>query len=82
MHIKSLGKNITEVHTSRGYILVSYETPVACVLGGKLTITYKTEQFHSITTSRHINQWFTVMGYNPEYIDTQPQEYFDRLLDM
>ena len=82
MRVKSLGKNITEIQTDRGYILVSYETPVACVLSTKTTITYKTDEFHSITTSRHINQWFKDMGYNPDYITTQPQYYFDQLLNM
>lgn len=81
MRIKSLGLHKTEVNTDNLSLLVSYETPVACIIrenDGKLHA-YKTSQYHSVTTSKHINQWLSdnwhgVIGYHA-------QDWFNQLLE-
>jgi hypothetical protein len=75
MKIKSLGKNITQVETRDYIILVSYETPVAAYDKGECKH-YKTDEFYSVTTSRHINQWLDNAN-----VSEKDQEFFNRLLD-
>ena len=79
MKIKSLGSNKTELELKDLRLLVSYSTPVALIRypGGTL----KTSQFHSVTTSRHINQWLDEHGYNPKLVPVQDQIFFDTFLD-
>jgi len=55
MKIKSLGKNKTLVEIGDHEIFVSYETPVAGFISGLGY--FKTDEFHSVTTSRHINEY-------------------------
>lgn len=40
-------------------VLFSYSTPVAAFIPGRGYV--KTDQFYSVTTSKHINRW---VGYN------------------
>lgn len=69
MKIKNVGSNMTELHTDQHVILFSYETPVAALrLGDHQYL--RTDQFWSVTTSRHINKW--LQGVEAE---TVPQEY-------
>lgn len=50
-----LGRNVAEIElTNDVLILFSYQTPVACKVNGKY---FRTKQFWSVTTSRHINKW-------------------------
>ena len=46
---------MTEVETKDARILFSYRTPVAAYIFGEGFV--KTDQFWSVTTSRHINKW-------------------------
>ena len=56
MQIKSLGANQVEIQTNSATVLYSYSTPVAAfVLERNGYI--RTNEFWSVTTSRHINQW-------------------------
>lgn len=56
MKVKNIGSNKTEITRSDGtVILVSYSTPVAACIPGKGFI--RTSTKHSVTTSKHINQW-------------------------
>lgn len=75
MKIKSIGLNKTLVSFKDCEILVSYETPVAGFTD-KLGY-FKTSEFHSMTTSKHINQ------YLPERVSLLiiPQDRLNRLLD-
>jgi hypothetical protein len=79
MRIKSLKKNLIEVHTNDYIILVSYQTPVACrckksdVYGYH----YKTEKKWSNTTTRHVNWWLKELGSDAK---NMPQSWFDNLL--
>ena len=79
MKIKSLGSNKTEVSIKDMIILVSYETPVSCIRYGSGAL--KTKHFHSVTTSKHINQWLDYHGHNPKLVPTMDQDYFDTLMD-
>ena len=81
MKIKSLGSNKTEIELKDLRLLVSYSTPVALIrikpkyLGQKPTL--KTSQFHSVTTSKHINLWLAEHGHNPKLTPVQSQSFFD-----
>ncbi len=60
MKLIPLGSNKNEVDLGNGIkVLFSYQTPVAF---SKLTpeglVRYKTSEYFSRTTSKHINQWF------------------------
>ena len=79
MKIKSLGSNKTEIELKDLRLLVSYSTPVALIRypGGAI----KTNQFHSVTTSRHINQWLAGHGKDPKMTPCQDQSFFDQFLD-
>ena len=78
MKVKSMGRNVTELHLSdSSIILVSYTTPVAIIDSDCNPI--KTNKFWSVTTSRHIDHFF---GRN--LVNRQPseksQDWFDNLL--
>ena len=71
--LNPIGSNMTELETPTNAILFSYKTPVACRdSGGNY---YRTKQYFSKTTSRHINKWLD--GVQAREMS---QEYFDNLL--
>ena len=76
MIIKNVGKNQIEIHNKEKdtTILQSYNTVVAAKISGKW---YKTEQFYSRTTSKHITQFFN--GFDDAIV--KPQEFFDNLME-
>ena len=55
MQLTPIATNMTEIETSEARILFSYRTPVAAYIFGEGYV--KTDQFWSVTTSRHINKW-------------------------
>jgi len=71
--IEILKANCTLLYTDNFTILYSYSTPVACfdLVTKKY---YRTNHFHSVTTSKHINQWLS--GKVAVLVD---QEFFDNL---
>ena len=71
MKIKPIAPNQTEVTTDKAVVLFSYETPVAALVDG---VAYRTSEFWSVTTSKHINKWFD--GIEAE---VKPQSFFDNL---
>jgi len=73
IRIEKINANATVVHTSGASVLVSYSTPVAAYVLGRGYI--RTDQFHSVTTSRHINKWLA--GADAE---TVPQSELDALM--
>ena len=83
MNIINIGDNQTEIITSKAEILVSYSTPVGINFTEETEINgheydpriYVTDQFHSVTTSRHINQW---LGYSKDNLPTIPQADLDQ----
>lgn len=90
MKIKSIGANKTELHLKDLTLLISYETPVALIryssdLAHWNDSTYdkaiKTAEFHSVTTSKHINQWLRDNGFNLDNVPTMAQEFFNEFLE-
>jgi len=72
MELNPIGPNQTELRFDNGtVILFSYKTPVAANVDG---VFYRTTTKHSVTTSRHINQWLGRAKARP-----QPQEWFTLL---
>ena len=54
MQLKPLGSNMNEIVVEGKYILFSYKTPVA---GWDESGAFRTEDFFSVTTSKHINKY-------------------------
>lgn len=55
LKLRPIASNMTEVDLANGdTVLFSYSTPVAARTAGGLI---RTNQFWSVTTSRHINKW-------------------------
>jgi len=72
MNVSRIGNNQTVIDLSDYIVLISYTTPVAALGNGTA---YRTDQYHSSTTSRHINAW--LRGRTTK---TMPQAWFDQLL--
>jgi hypothetical protein len=79
MKIKSIGSNKTELELKDLTLLISYETPVALIRlsGGAI----KTSEFHSVTTSKHVNMWLRDHGFDPDKAPTMDQDWFNEFLD-
>tara|TARA_S200000501_G_C20863292_1_gene760812 strand:- start:3652 stop:3885 length:234 start_codon:yes stop_codon:yes gene_type:complete len=58
MRLTPIGTNQTEIETSEARIFFSYSTPVAAYIFGEGFV--RSEDFFSVTTSRHINKWIGV----------------------
>lgn len=80
MNLIPLGANKTELYIEKNghffVILFSYRTPVAA----RRSVTkgweyYKTEQYFSRTTSKHIKTWLPI-----KQTLTKPQSFFDGLV--
>jgi hypothetical protein len=77
LKLKPLASNMTELELGDKTILFSYRTPVACHIAGEGY--YRTEKKWSVTTSKHIGKWLTLMGArNPAAL--KPQEFFDSMV--
>lgn len=73
LRIKQIGgKAATEVSDGRVTVLFSYATPVAAHVAGRGFL--KTEERHSVTTSRHVNAFLGEARYRAEVM---PQAWFD-----
>ena len=71
MQLRQLGSNKTEVEFTDGTtVFFSYSTPVA--LQDAQGNYFRTEDFWSVTTSKHINQWLKSKG--ADYCDTLTQD--------
>lgn len=75
MKLKQLGSNMTEITTDNSNVLFSYETPVA---GWDDVGAFRTDQFFSVTTSRHINKYFE--GVDATKIRVVKQEYIEDMM--
>lgn len=74
MKLSPIGSNQTELTLENGVeILFSYSTPVAAFVPGRGWV--RTDEFHSVTTSKHINRWI------PEGAEVEkiPQADLDKL---
>jgi hypothetical protein len=78
MKVKNIAANQTEITLDNCRVLVSYETPVACTINGKVL---RTETKWGRTTTRHINAWTTpIAKMCGVEVEERPQEFFDELL--
>jgi hypothetical protein len=73
--VRVVGSNMVEAHHGSLHILYSYKTPVAILAPSGL---YKTDKFHSRTTSGHIGKWFRVWNLDPKGALALPQEVIER----
>lgn len=71
MKLKNLGSNKTVLHTNKGMVFYSYNTPVAAIIDGK---EYKTNKKWSSTTSKHINSFVSKQA------EEKDQNFFDNLI--
>mgnify|MGYP001311696988 FL=1 len=55
MQLTPIASNMTEIETDSARVLFSYRTPVAAYVFGEGFV--RTENWYSVTTSRHINKW-------------------------
>ena len=76
MKLKKLGNNVTLVKFDTCEVLYSYETPVAALRYSDHEY-QRTNQFWSVTTSRHINQW--LQGVEAQ---EKAQDYFYGLVNV
>ena len=58
MRLTPIAANQTEIETADARIFFSYSTPVAAYIFGEGFV--RSEEFFSVTTSRHINKWIGV----------------------
>ena len=58
MRLTPIATNQTEVETADARIFFSYSTPVAAYVFGRGFV--RSQEFFSVTTSRHINKWIGV----------------------
>lgn len=80
MKVKSIQNNVTEIGLPGAIVLVSYETPVAVLDLGD-GVAKKTAEFHSNTTSRHINAFFARHAVHHNETIEVPQCWFDDVLE-
>lgn len=73
MKLTKLGPSTTEIEIGDVTVLFSYKTPVACHVAGEGY--FRTEERHSVTTSKHINRWL-----DGNAAKEMPQSYFDDLV--
>jgi len=76
MRLTPIGTNQTEVETADARIFFSYKTPVAAYIFGEGFV--RSENFFSVTTSRHINKWIGVDS-KTDTTKTVPQSRLDNL---
>ena len=74
MKVQNYGSNQTVIENNGCQVLYSYETPVAAIVRRGELRAYKTDQFHSVTTSKHINKFLRTEVGSLEEIVLVPQE--------
>ena len=76
MQLKQIGSNMSELVLEDNLaVLFSYETPVA---GWDQDGAFKTEQFYSKTTSKHINKYCFGGQIDPRLVS---QDYINQLTE-
>ena len=71
--------NVTTRIRGNFFVCVSYRTPVAAVgvdQNGAITKVVRTSEYYSVTTSKHINQFFKRLGVSPKQAEIVPQDWF------
>ena len=75
MQLTPIASNMTEIETDSARVLFSYRTPVAAYVFGEGFV--RTENWYSVTTSRHINKW---IGSKDVTVRLVTQSYLDDLV--
>jgi len=79
MKVQPIGSNQTQVSLADGTeVLFSYSTPVAALVPGKGWM--RTEQTHSVTTTKHVNRWLTSNASTYAKVALVPQWDLDQLV--
>ena len=74
MRLRRLGNNEIQITFADGWqVLFSYSTPVAA--HSPEGDCFRTEHKHSVTTSRHINQWL-----GGTHAELRPQSFFNDMV--
>lgn len=82
MKLKNLGSNMNELVINDTRVLISYETPVACIRPANNfdhLVAERTDKKWSRTTSKHINKWLASNGCASA--KERDQSFFDNLLN-
>jgi hypothetical protein len=72
LSLRQVGPNQTELHIGDAVVFFSYETAVVAYIRGQW---FRTAQKHSVTTSKHINQYLGSIN-----AQSRDQEWFDHIL--
>ncbi len=75
MKLNQVTQNQTEIELGDRTVFFSYSTPVAVFVPGQGVKV--TEQYHSVTTSKHINQFVQRTG--AKTVEKVPQSFLDDL---
>jgi hypothetical protein len=79
MKVKQVTTTSTQVSLADGTeVLYSYSTPVAALVPGRGWL--RTNEFHSVTTSKHINRWFRENKADGAVVAVVPQWEVDQLV--
>ena len=76
MRLTPIAANQPEIETADARIFFSYSTPVAAYIFGEGFV--RSEEFFSVTTSRHINKWIGVDSKSDD-IKRVPQSRLESL---
>ena len=79
MRLTPIAANQTEIETADARIFFSYSTPVAAYIFGQGFV--RSEEFFSVTTSRHINKWIGVDSKSDD-IKRVPQSRLESLAQL
>lgn len=77
MKLEKVSTNVTKVFLPGWTVLFSYNTPVAAFELETCNY-YRTSEFHSVTTSKHINQF--VKG-REDRTEERPQSFFNQIVE-
>ena len=77
MKLRQIASNMTELAVDNTSILFSYETPVA---GWDDHGAFETENYYSVTTSKHISKYFGGKERRKQVARSVPQSYIDSLI--
>lgn len=80
MNLTPMGSNKTELKLNDWFVFFSYRTPVAAI-DRRTGKAYRTEKKWSVTTSKHITQYFQSLNKpDAANVELKPQEFFDKLV--
>lgn len=69
-----------ELESDDGVLFFSYSTPVALLKLGEGF--FKTDTYHSVTTSKHINQWLRDRGQDPKKVPEISQDELNGIISL